>query len=353
MPELQKRFVETLELKDHQIIVPEYSQLFVAIGAAISSSEQDPVRFGVLMDRLNENTDTSYKEIPRLPSLFRDGQDYEAFRKRHDTHKVLRRNPDEAVGKCFLGIDAGSTTTKVALIDEEGALIFSHYGSNGGNPLKSTIEALKDMYRQILSGTRIVHSAVTGYGEALLKAALKIDIGEIETIAHYKAAEHFCPGVDFILDIGGQDMKCLKVRDGNIESILLNEACSSGCGSFLDTFASSLDMNISTFCKEALMAESPVDLGSRCTVFMNSRVKQAQKEGASLGDISAGLSYSIIKNALFKVIKMKNPEELGQRMVVQGAHFITRQCSDVSSFLPGKRPYAPISPGSWVHMVQH
>jgi len=341
LPELQKRFVETLELKDHQIIVPEHSQLFVAIGAAISSSEQDPVRFGVLMDRLNENTDTSYKEIPRLPSLFRDGQDYEAFRKRHDTHKVLRRNPDEAVGKCFLGIDAGSTTTKVALIDEEGALIFSHYGSNGGNPLKSTIEALKDMYRQILSGTRIVHSAVTGYGEALLKAALKIDIGEIETIAHYKAAEHFCPGVDFILDIGGQDMKCLKVRDGNIESILLNEACSSGCGSFLDTFASSLDMNISTFCKEALMAESPVDLGSRCTVFMNSRVKQAQKEGASLGDISAGLSYSIIKNALFKVIKMKNPEELGQRMVVQGGTFHNEAVLRCFELLTGKEAIRP------------
>lgn len=340
LPELRKRFVQTLGLTEDQVIVPRHSQLFVAIGAALSASERDPARFGVLMDRLGKDTGVC-PETSRLPALFRDSQDYEVFRKRHEAHRVLRRSLQEAVGKCFLGIDAGSTTTKIALIDEEGALLFTHYGSNEGSPLKSTIKALRDMYRQIPAGTRIAHSAVTGYGEALLKAALKIDIGEIETIAHYKAAEHFCPGVDFILDIGGQDMKCLKVRDGNIEGILLNEACSSGCGSFLDTFANSLDMDIEAFSKEALLARNPVDLGSRCTVFMNSRVKQAQKEGASLGDISAGLSYSIIKNALFKVIKMKNPEELGRRIVVQGGTFHNDAVLRCFELLTGKEAIRP------------
>jgi len=341
LPELRKRFIETLELKDDQVIVPENSQLFVAVGAAISASEQVPVRFGILMDRLNRNAGAALKEIPRLPSLYSDRQDYEDFRKRHAAHRVLRRSPDEAVGRCFLGIDAGSTTTKIALIDEEGALIYSHYGSNGGNPLKSAIDALKAMYSQIPAEIEIAQSTVTGYGEALLKAALKIDIGEIETIAHYKAAEHFCPGVDFILDIGGQDMKCLKIRDGSIESILLNEACSSGCGSFLDTFAASLGMDIGSFSWEALMAKNPVDLGSRCTVFMNSRVKQAQKEGASPGDISAGLSYSVVKNALFKVIKMKNPEELGGKVVVQGGTFHNDAVLRCFELLTGKEAIRP------------
>jgi len=321
LPELRKRFVETLNLAEDQVIIPEHAQLFVAIGAALSSAEQQPARFKVLLDRLEKNAGTVCPETNRLPALFRNWQEYKAFKERHDTHRVLRRDPADAVGKCFLGIDAGSTTTKIALIDEEGALLYTHYGSNEGSPLESTIKALKTMYRQLPAGTEIAWSAVTGYGEALLKAALGIDAGEIETIAHYKAAEHFCPGVDFILDIGGQDMKCLKIKDGNIESILLNEACSSGCGSFLDTFARSLGMSIGAFSTEALLAENPVDLGSRCTVFMNSRVKQAQKEGASLGDISAGLSYSIIKNALFKVIKMKTPEELGDKIVVQGGTF--------------------------------
>ncbi len=341
LPELRRRFIETLGLKDDQVVVPENSQLFVAVGAAISASGQAPVRFGILMDRLGKSSGIACAEIPRLSPLFGDEQEYEAFRKRHAAHSVLRRSPDEAVGKCFLGIDAGSTTTKIALIDEEGALIYAYYGSNGGNPLKSTIEALKDMYGQIPAGIEIAQSTVTGYGEALLKAALKIDIGEIETIAHYKAAEHFCPGVEFILDIGGQDMKCLKIRDGIIESILLNEACSSGCGSFLDTFASSLGMDIGSFSREALMAQNPVDLGSRCTVFMNSRVKQAQKEGASLGDISAGLSYSVIRNALFKVIKMKNPGELGSRIVVQGGTFHNDAVLRCFELLTGKEAIRP------------
>jgi len=341
LPELRKRFIETLGLKDDQVIVPEQAQLFVAVGAAISASDQVPYRFEALLDKLSGNPGIGCAEIPRLAPLFKDKQEYEAFRKRHAAHRVLRRSPDEAVGRCFLGIDAGSTTTKIALIDEEGALIYSYYGSNGGNPLKSAIDALKDMYRRIPAGTRIAYSAVTGYGEALLKAALKIDIGEIETIAHYKAAEHFCPGVGFIMDIGGQDMKCLKIRDGHIESILLNEACSSGCGSFLDTFANSLGMDIETFSREALTAENPVDLGSRCTVFMNSRVKQAQKEGAGIGDISAGLSYSVVRNALFKVIKMRNPDELGSRIVVQGGTFRNDAVLRCFELLTGKEAIRP------------
>lgn len=341
LPELRKRFAETLELDEDQVIVPENAQLFVALGAAIASSEHDPVRFGSLTYKLEGDSKDISWEIPRLQPLFRNQEEYEDFRKRHDAHRVARRRPGEAVGKCFLGIDAGSTTTKIALIDEEGALLFSHYGSNGGNPLQSTIDALKEMYRSIPAGTEIAYSAVTGYGESLLKAALKVDVGEIETIAHYKAAEHFCPEVDFILDIGGQDMKCLKIKDGNIESILLNEACSSGCGSFLDTFARSLGMDIATFSKLALMAENPVDLGSRCTVFMNSRVKQAQKEGANLGDISAGLSYSVIKNALFKVIKMKNPSELGNRIVVQGGTFHNDAVLRCFELLTGKEAVRP------------
>jgi len=341
LPELRKRFVETLALAEEQVVIPEHAQLFVAIGAALSASNQQPVRFKALLDRLDRNAGKVFTETSRLPALFKNRQEYEAFKKRHDAHKVLRRKPEDAVGKWFLGIDAGSTTTKIALIDEDGALLYTHYGSNEGSPLESTIKALKAMYRQLPAGKEIAWSAVTGYGEALLKAALRIDTGEIETIAHYKAAEHFCPGVDFILDIGGQDMKCLKVKDGNIESILLNEACSSGCGSFLDTFAGSLDMDVDAFSREALLAESPVDLGSRCTVFMNSRVKQAQKEGASLGDISAGLSYSIIKNALFKVIKLKNPEELGERIVVQGGTFHNDAVLRCFELITGKEAIRP------------
>jgi CoA-substrate-specific enzyme activase, putative len=341
LPELRKRFVETLKLNKDQVIVPENSQLFVAIGAAIASSEQEPVRFGALMDRLGQKTNGVSWEIARLQPLFRNEEEYEAFKARHAAHRVIRRRPEDAVGKCFLGIDAGSTTTKIALIDEGGALLYSYYGSNGGNPLKSTIDALKNMYSSIPAGKEIAYSAVTGYGEGLLRAALRIDVGEIETIAHYKAAEYFCPGVDFILDIGGQDMKCLKIKDGVIESILLNEACSSGCGSFLDTFARSLGMDIETFSKQALMAENPVDLGSRCTVFMNSRVKQAQKEGADIGDISAGLSYSVIKNALFKVIKMKNPDELGKKIVVQGGTFYNDAVLRCFELLTGKEAVRP------------
>lgn len=321
LPELRKRFIETLKLQEQQIIFPENAQLFVAIGAALASINTEPTALKTLISDIGKLGDKAEGETNRLAPLFSRPEEYAEFSSRHQKNFLKRREIAEFEGECFLGIDAGSTTTKVALIDSEGALIYTHYGSNEGSPLKSSIKVLKEVYSLLPSRAKIVNSTVTGYGEGLLKAALNVDIGEIETIAHYKAAEFFCPGVDFILDIGGQDMKCLKIKDGVIDSILLNEACSSGCGSFLDTFASSLGLSIEEFAKEALAAKRPVDLGSRCTVFMNSRVKQAQKEGATVGDISAGLSYSVIKNALFKVIKVKSPQELGEKIVVQGGTF--------------------------------
>ncbi|WP_035291462.1 2-hydroxyacyl-CoA dehydratase [Clostridium sp. KNHs214] len=321
LPELRNRFTETLKLKEEQVIFPDNSQLFVALGAAISSKEENKILAEDFMRKLKAEEFEGGQEVQRLRPLFLNVDELEEFRKRHEAARVERRKLSEYKGRCFLGIDAGSTTTKAALIDEEGKLIYSYYGSNAGNPLLSTINILKDLYGKLPEKAHIINSAVTGYGEGLIKAAMKVDIGEIETVAHYKAAEFFLPKVDFILDIGGQDMKCLRIKDGVIDSIMLNEACSSGCGSFIETFAHSLNMSVQDFAKEALKAKSPVDLGSRCTVFMNSRVKQAQKEGASVGDISAGLSYSVIKNALQKVIKIRNPEEMGERIIVQGGTF--------------------------------
>lgn len=321
LSELRKRFIEVLKLEENQIIFPKNSQLYVAIGAALSSVDEKTLIFNSLISKIEEFGNTTEAESSRLEPLFNNNEEYEEFISRHNRNSVKRRDLSTFDGDCFLGIDAGSTTTKAALVDSEGSLLYTYYGSNEGSPINSTIKILKELYNNLPSKAKIVNSTVTGYGEGLLKSALNIDIGEIETVAHYKAADFFCPGVDFILDIGGQDMKCLKIKDGVIESILLNEACSAGCGSFLDTFASSLSMSIGDFALKVLDSKKPVDLGSRCTVFMNSRVKQSQKEGATVGDISAGLSYSVIKNALFKVIKVKNPKELGEKVVVQGGTF--------------------------------
>ncbi|WP_053955343.1 2-hydroxyacyl-CoA dehydratase [Inediibacterium massiliense] len=321
LSELRNRFVDTLKIKEKEVIFPHDSQYFVAMGAAVSSKEEEPILAKDLYNKI-PSLDIKWEEDnPQIPPLFLNKEEYEAFKKRHEKHKVKRVDLKNYKGDAYLGIDAGSTTTKIALIDEEGALLYSFYGSNMGKPLESSIEALKDLYKKINKDTKIVYTAVTGYGEYLLKAALKIDIGEIETVSHYKAADFFLPGVDFVLDIGGQDMKSLKVRDGSIESIMLNEACSSGCGSFIETFAKSLNMDVYTFTKEAIGSKSPVDLGTRCTVFMNSRVKQAQKEGVNVGDISAGLAISVIKNALYKVIRLRNSKDLGERVVAQGGTF--------------------------------
>lgn len=341
LSELRKRFIETLSLRDDQIIFPENSQLVVALGAALSSIDEKYMAFGELVDRLSFLDNAGMDEIQRLRPLFLDKKEYDEFKARHDQRKAKRRDLKGYSGKCYLGIDAGSTTTKLTLIGEDNSILYSYYGSNNGSPLKSTVKALKELYSMLPQGAVIANSAVTGYGESLLKSALSVDIGEIETIAHYKAAEFFLPGVDFILDIGGQDMKCLRIKNGAIDSILLNEACSSGCGSFIETFAQSLKMNVSDFAAQALFADKPADLGSRCTVFMNSRVKQAQKEGASVGDISAGLSYSVIKNALYKVIKIRKPEEMGEKIIVQGGTFYNDAILRSFELVSGRQPVRP------------
>ena len=324
LPELRKRFIETLNLTEETAIVPENGQFFVAIGAALASRNLDPVEFQEILNRLGLLDKEVEPEVLRLQPLFADEKEFKEFRDRHAQHRVPRRELATYTGPCFLGIDAGSTTTKATLIDPEGNLLYSFYTNNHGSPIDSAVQILEDMYSKMPPGTYIANSAVTGYGEGLIQAGLKIDIGEIETIAHCRAAEYFYPDVDFVLDIGGQDMKCMQIENGVIKNIMLNEACSSGCGSFIETFAHSLNLTVSEFAQEALTAKSPVDLGSRCTVFMNSRVKQAQKEGATVGDISAGLSYSVIKNALYKVIKIRDPKDLGERIVVQGGTF----CND-------------------------
>jgi predicted CoA-substrate-specific enzyme activase len=321
MSELRKRFIETLKLKDNNVIYPEDSQYFVAIGAALSSRKEEPVPFDCIYERVPGICKLGDREDVDMQALFADESEYQEFRDRHGKNKVRRVDLNTYAGKAFLGIDAGSTTTKLALIDEKGGLLYSHYDSNMGNPLESTINALRDLYSKLNDNIQIVNSAVTGYGEHLIKAALKIDIGEIETVAHYKAADFFLPGVEFVLDIGGQDMKSLRINDGVIDSIMLNEACSSGCGSFIETFAKSLNTDVKTFASAGIKSKHPVDLGTRCTVFMNSKVKQAQKEGADVEDISAGISISVIKNALFKVIRLRSPEELGEKVVVQGGTF--------------------------------
>ncbi|MFR6258287.1 MAG: acyl-CoA dehydratase activase, partial [Anaerovoracaceae bacterium] len=322
LSELRKRFIETLDLKDDEIIFPEDSEYFVAIGAAMNASKYDEVQFKDIIDRIDTADPSSMSDTKHIAPLFKDEEDYGKFQKRHEQHKIKRKDIREAKGRVFLGIDAGSTTTKAALIDEDRNLLYSYYTGNEGKPLDATINMLKELYSLLPEDAYISKVTTTGYGEGLIKAAFKADLGEIETMAHYKAAEEFLPGVDFILDIGGQDMKCMRIKDGAIYNIMLNEACSSGCGSFIETYAKSVNMDVRDFAKEALFADSPVDLGTRCTVFMNSKVKQAQKEGSTIGDISAGLSYSVIKNALYKVIKLRNPDEAGNKIVVQGGTFL-------------------------------
>ncbi|MBO1266234.1 2-hydroxyacyl-CoA dehydratase [Proteiniclasticum sp. SCR006] len=321
LPELRKRFIETLELKEDEIIIPENAELYVALGAALSSFENYPHQLEVLMHRAGKLKDVFSKEVNRLDPLFKTPEEFQAFKERHSKAVAPRKPLSEYKGDAYLGIDSGSTTSKVVLLDRDLNILYSYYGSNQGDPLQLITEVLTELLGSLPEGVRIAQSTVTGYGEGLIKAALGIDIGEIETIAHYEAANYFLEGVDFILDIGGQDMKCLRIKDGSIDSIMLNEACSSGCGSFIESFSSSLGYEVKDFAVSALEAREPVDLGSRCTVFMNSRVKQAQKEGASVSEISSGLSYSVIKNALFKVIKVRDPKEMGEKIIVQGGTF--------------------------------
>lgn len=273
-----------------------------------------------LQERLAKRIQMEF-EVERMEPLFATEAEYKEFTERHAKHQVPVKDLASYKGKAFLGIDAGSTTTKAALVGEDGTLLYSFYHNNEGDPLGTTISAIKDIYSQLPEDVEIVHSCSTGYGEALIKAALLLDEGEVETVSHYYAASFFEPDVDCILDIGGQDMKCIKIKNQTVDSVQLNEACSSGCGSFIETFAKSLNYSVEDFAHEALFAHNPIDLGTRCTVFMNSKVKQAQKEGAAVSDISAGLAYSVIKNALFKVIKVSDASELGQHIVVQGGTF--------------------------------
>ncbi|KAI4446913.1 hypothetical protein C823_001431 [Eubacterium plexicaudatum ASF492] len=286
-------------------------------------------------------------EVDRLEPLFRSEAEYRAFLSGHRSNKVPSRSLSDYEGNCYLGIDAGSTTTKTALIAEDGSLLYSFYSNNNGSPLTACIRSIQEIYAQLPKKAHIVHSCSTGYGEALIKAALKLDEGEVETISHYYAAAFFAPDVDCILDIGGQDMKCIRIKHQTVDSVQLNEACSSGCGSFIETFAKSLNHTVQDFAKEALFAKNPIDLGTRCTVFMNSKVKQAQKEGASVADISAGLAYSVIKNALFKVIKLTDASQLGKKSSYRAARFITTPyCAALKKF-PAYMSYARILQVLW------
>ena len=321
LSQLRTAFQNVLKLKDEDIIFPQDAQLYIAMGASLLSKNEEALELNDLLHKLEQIGSVNIGEDKSLEPLFKDYSEYEKFTDKHSKNSLKQVDINKVKGNVYLGIDAGSTTTKAVLIDEDGNLVYSYYNSNEGSPLETSIRVIKDIYKFLPKGMKIVSSCVTGYGEALLKRVLKIDFSEIETIAHYKAAKYFNKDVDFILDIGGQDMKCLEIKNGVIDSIILNEACSSGCGSFLETFAKSLSMSIEDFAHVGVFAKHPVDLGSRCTVFMNSKVKQAQKEGATLADISAGLCYSVIKNALFKVIKIRDFSKFGNNIVVQGGTF--------------------------------
>ena len=318
---LRERFVETLKLDGEHAIFPEDGDCFAAIGAALCASDYDAHSFDEMLKKLEQSVDSATM-VDTMPPLFTDRADYDAFLARHNANHPPEVDAATYEGPAYLGIDAGSTTTKIALIEPHGGLLYTYYHSNQGNPVSIVLEQLREIYKLCGSRIRICGAAVTGYGEDLIKNAFSCDLGLVETVAHYNAAAHFNPDVDFIIDIGGQDMKCFKIRNGAVDSIMLNEACSSGCGSFIETFARALGYEIADFAKLGLFSEYPVNLGSRCTVFMNSSVKQAQKDGASVEDISAGLSISIVKNAVYKVIRAASADDLGKHIVVQGGTFL-------------------------------
>ena len=321
LPELRKRFIETLHLKPNEIVVPDEAHLLVAKGACLDAYDNKPITVAELKEKIHNLRISHDNTTNPVAPLFNSEEEYKQFKERHEKAKVPRRDLKTFEGDCFVGIDAGSTTTKLVLTDNEDNLLYSLYASNEGNPLKSVMNMLKELYSVLPEKAKIRFSGVTGYGEKLIQTALNVDLNEIETIAHYTAAKKFQPNVTSIVDIGGQDMKYIRLKNGAIDNIMLNEACSSGCGSFIETFAKSLNLSIGEFVKEALVSKRPVDLGSRCTVFMNSKIKQAQKEGYSVGDISAGLSYSVIKNAIQKVMKVRDVSTLGDHIVVQGGTF--------------------------------
>ena len=320
LDQLRERFIDTLKLDEEHTIIPENSHLFAAIGSALSFKEEEQKEIKDLLDELSRPIKMDF-EVARLEPLFQNEEEFDSFEKRHAKAVVNKGKLSEYHGKAYLGIDAGSTTVKAIVCDEDGKIFRTSYLSNNGNAVVMIKDFLTQLYEDY-PDIKIVSSAVTGYGEDIIKSAFGLDYGIVETIAHYTAAKKFRPDIDFIIDIGGQDIKCFKIHNGAIDNIFLNEACSSGCGSFLQTFAGTLGYSINEFANIGLLADNPVDLGSRCTVFMNSSVKQAQKDGASVENISAGLSISVVKNALYKVIRCADPKSLGKNIVVQGGTFL-------------------------------
>ena len=341
IPELRTRFVETLHLTPEQTIVPEEAHLLVAKGACLDAKDMAPISVEKLKSKIQVLRQSHDTTTQPLQPLFKTNVEYEEFKARHEKDKVEKKPLSEYKGDCFVGIDAGSTTSKLVVTDRDGVLLYSSYKSNEGKPLDSIIEMLKELYAVLPKEAVIRYSGVTGYGEKLIQTALNVDLNEIETIAHYTAAKKFEPKVTSIVDIGGQDMKYIKLKNNTIDNIMLNEACSSGCGSFIETFAKSLNLSIEEFVNEALEAKNPVDLGSRCTVFMNSKIKQAQKEGYSVGDISAGLSYSVIKNAIQKVMKIRDVKKLGSHIVVQGGTFYNEAVLRAFELIVGRNVIKP------------
>lgn len=339
---LRDRFIETLGEEENKFFTPEDAQLYVAKGAAILSSEDDKIiSYKDLIAELEKDKKVDMEMTKKMEKLFESEKDYEQFKKDHKTSQVRYRDIESYEGDIFCGIDAGSTTSKMVLISEDGEILFDDYQMNLGRPLEVVIRMLKKAYQKINKKAKIAASGICGYGEDFIRKALRIDNGEVETIAHYNAAKFFNPNVDFILDIGGQDMKAMHIRDGIIDSIQLNEACSSGCGSFLSTFSASVGMSVEQFQQKALFSKEPADLGSRCTVFMNSKVKQAQKEGSDVSDIAAGLCYSVIKNAIQKVIKVRDPKSLGENIVVQGGTFYGDAILRSFELITGRRVTRP------------
>lgn len=321
LPELKKRFIETLGLDEAHVVPVDCGNYFVAMGAALSDEAQ-VIDAALLETGIRRAKEAAASETRKADfTLFEDAADYAAFQARHAADKVRRGDLAHYEGPVYIGIDAGSTTTKITAIGRDKEVLYTSYGSNQGSPLATVVREMKELYQALPSSAWIAAAMTTGYGEAIVKAALHADGGEVETFAHLRAAQEFCPEVTFVLDIGGQDMKCFFVKDGSIGNITLNEACSAGCGSFIQNFAEGLHMTPAEFAQKAVSSKAPVDLGTRCTVFMNSKVKQAQKEGAEVADISAGIAFSVIKNALFKVMQLKDVRELGDHIVVQGGTF--------------------------------
>ena len=338
---LRNAFVEGLHLTEENALFPEYGRFSVSVGAAIyAAGQENGITYSELVNRIEKSMEEKV-ETGHSEPLFADEKEYEEFRLRHSQASVETVYPEDYEGDAYIGIDCGSTTTKLVLLGENGELLFSYYDSNKGNPVEIVRVQLREIYSICKDKIKIKGSAVTGYGEELIRHAFHVDGGLVETMAHFTAAKHFNPNVDFILDIGGQDIKCFKIKGDAIDRIMLNEACSSGCGSFIETFAKSMGYDVETFSKLGLMAKAPADLGSRCTVFMNSSVKQAQKDGVPISDISAGLSMSVVKNAIYKVIRANSIDELGSEIVVQGGTFLNDAVLRSFEMLIGKNVIRP------------